>query len=50
MQEVTSRLCSFCWVSSMNLSRLMACIFGETGIADLSGDIMYENGTVGKGG
>jgi hypothetical protein len=34
----------------MNLSRLMACIFGESGISELSVAIMYENGTMGKGG
>jgi hypothetical protein len=28
---------------------LMACIFGETVMAELSVDIMYENETVGKG-
>jgi hypothetical protein len=45
MQEDASRSCSFCWVSSMNLSRLMACIFGETGLAELSVAIMYKKGT-----
>jgi hypothetical protein len=34
----------------MNLARLMACIFGETGMAELSVAIMYKKGTVGKGG
>jgi hypothetical protein len=29
---------------------LMACIFGETVMGELSVDIMYENGTVGKSG
>jgi hypothetical protein len=37
-------------VSSLNLSRLMTCIFGENGMAELSMAIMDENGTVGKGG
>lgn len=50
MQEDASRSRSFCWVSSMNLARLMACIFGETGMAELSVAIMYKKGTVGKGG
>jgi hypothetical protein len=50
MQEDISRSWSIWWVSSLNFSRLMACIFGENGMAYLSVAIMYQNGTVGKGG